>query len=94
MQQNQPGHFGFLFSAIAIAILSFGLVMLVFCLAYTRDLATLVNAPFAVWNALCGVPTDDPLNLAILLTTSLMAVVVSVGMLLANHFLVKRYRGM
>ena len=69
----------------AVAAIAFGFVMLLFCLAYAKDLNTLVNAPFAVWNALCGQPSADPLTMPILLILSVFAVITGVVLLVIRR---------
>ncbi len=56
----------------------FGITLLVISLAYMRDLATLRQAPEAVWLFICGVPTDNPA------ISPLMLVLSVAGLLLAG----------
>jgi hypothetical protein len=76
--RSQPSKSSFGIFAIAIGLISFGLTMLVFSAAYTRDLAGLANAPFAVWSALCGQPSDSPLTLSVLVSMSGLALVAGI----------------
>ena len=71
--------------AFAMATFAFGFSMFLFCLAYAKDLNTLVNAPFAVWNALCGAPVADPLTMPILLVLSLVAIIIGMVLLVIRR---------
>lgn len=77
---------------IAAMLLGFGSTLLLLSVAYVRDLGTLRRAPEAVWLFICGVPTDDPLALPLLLLVGGGALVGGVGVLVFNHFWQKRSR--
>jgi hypothetical protein len=75
--QTQKTSFALVVTAIALA--SFGVTMLLFIVAYVQDLAVLANAPFAVWSALCGQPSDNPLTLSVLIVLSGFALLSGLG---------------
>ncbi|NJN65789.1 MAG: hypothetical protein HC884_03280 [Chloroflexaceae bacterium] len=77
---------------LAAMLLGFGVTLLLLSMAYVRDLGTLRRAPEAVWLFICGVPTDDPLALPLLLLLGGGAVVGGVGVLVFNHYQHRRTR--
>lgn len=85
MQSNSPRQPSFALFATSVGMLAFGFVMLLFCLAYARDISTLFNAPFVVWNALCGIPSADPLTMPILLMLSVLSLMAGVILLVLHR---------
>lgn len=49
-----------------------GGLMLMFSATFVRDLQTLRNVPDALWNFLCGTPTDSNIILPLLLTIAIV----------------------
>ncbi|MCL5997608.1 MAG: hypothetical protein M1546_16365 [Chloroflexi bacterium] len=84
MTPPQPSHesrpSNFALKTIAIALISFGLTMFVLSAAYARDLIALASAPFDIWSALCGQPTDNPLAQSILVSLSLVSLLAGIGL--------------
>ncbi len=56
-------------------LLSTGFTLLVFSLAYAKDLQTLRTVPGAIWSAICGRPVDDGLTLPLMFTLSTVAII-------------------
>lgn len=75
----------------SVAMISFGLTMLLMSVIYTRDLSLLVNAPLAIWSVVCGQPSNDPLTLPLLVTLSGTALLA--GLVLFIIILARRFRG-
>lgn len=80
----------FALSAMSIASFSFGLTMFVLSIAYAKDLATLASVPLAIWSALCGQPSDNPLTLPILVSLSALSVVIGIALVLVNVWRTRR----
>lgn len=55
---------------LTVMLLSFGGMMLIFALAYTKDLQTLARAPELIWAFICGQPNEGGATLPLLLTAS------------------------
>lgn len=67
---------------IAIPLLiSFGITMLVFSMAYVQDMALLARAPELVWAFICGQPTEEGIALPILLLLSSITITGGLGLL-------------
>jgi hypothetical protein len=64
---------------IALSI-SFGVTLLLFSVAYTRDLNTLARAPELIWAFICGAPSDSGIVLPLLLTISTLALFLGFGL--------------
>lgn len=57
-----------------------GAIMLLFAVTFINDMQTLRNVPDALWNFICGTPTDNNVTLPLLLTISIVCFGVSVGL--------------
>lgn len=68
MTHQRKTSFALTFSSVAL--ISFGLTMLLMSVIYARDLSLLISAPLAIWSAVCGQPGNDPLTLPLLVTLS------------------------
>jgi hypothetical protein len=76
-----------LIAQIAIAFLiTTGVTLLAFSLAYIQDLETLRSVPGAVWDAICGRPTDNGLTLPLLLTSSTLSFLIAGGLFIWNRW--------
>ena len=84
-QVNPHRQDGFALVALSLGLLTFGIVMLLTCIAYAKDINTLAYAPFAIWNAVCGVPSADPLTMPILLLLSVLSIFVGIVLLLIRR---------
>lgn len=56
------------------------LLMFIFAATFVRDMQTLRAVPDALWNFLCGTPTDNAIALPLLLTIGIACVIVSIGL--------------
>ena len=65
--------------AIAMSI-SFGITLLMFSVAYARDLSLLARAPERGWAFSCGAPNEGGVVLPLLLTIGSMALIVGIGL--------------
>lgn len=63
-----------------IFFIVFGSLMLMFAFTFIKDLETLRSTPDAIWNFLCGTPTDNDISLPMLLTIAITSFTVSVGL--------------
>lgn len=63
----------FLLSMAIVFMLVMGLMMLMFSLAYLKDLQTLRELPDMVWSFVCGRPVENGIALPLLLTLSLVS---------------------
>lgn len=66
--------------AAAAALVGFGATMLLMALFYTRDLALLAETPGAIWSFICGVPTDNPMVLPLLVALGALALLAGAGL--------------
>lgn len=64
---------------LCVTLISFGVVMTVFALAYTKDLQTLARAPELIWAFICGQPNEGGATLPLLLTSSAVGLLAGVG---------------
>jgi hypothetical protein len=71
-------------TALAGALFGFGLTLLIIAGAYVRDLAILQNAPQAVWQFVCGIPTDDAMAFPLLIGFGFIAILSGGGLLLVQ----------
>jgi hypothetical protein len=55
-----------------LLLLTMGIVLALFSMAYMKDLQTLLTVPDAIWDAVCGRPDPESLTLPMLLTTTLL----------------------
>jgi lysylphosphatidylglycerol synthetase-like protein (DUF2156 family) len=69
-----------LYPITSAMFLGFGTTLLIISMAYARDLATLARVPEAVWLFVCGVPTEDPMVLPLMISLSVVALVVGGGL--------------
>jgi hypothetical protein len=74
MSVHASGQSSFAVTAIAVGLAFFGLTLLGLSIAYAQDMTLIVNAPFEVWSALCGQPTDNPVILPVLVCVSLISI--------------------
>lgn len=88
MTHQRKTSFALTFSSVAL--ISFGLTMLLMSVIYAKDLSLLINAPLAIWSAVCGQPSSDPLTLPLLITLSGVAFVA--GLVLFVIILARRLR--
>jgi hypothetical protein len=70
----------FVTQMVIVFLIATGVTLFLFSVAYIRDLDTLRNVPDAIWDALCGRPTDDGITLPLLLTTSTLMFVAAGGL--------------
>lgn len=63
----------------SVVLLTVGVTLLLFSIAYIRDLQTLANVPNAIWDAICGRPDPESLKLPILMSGAVLAFVASGG---------------
>jgi len=76
---------------VAIPLLiSFGITMLIFSMAYVQDMALLARAPELVWAFICGEPAEEGIALPILLLLSSATIAGGLGLMtwtwLRNRF--------
>jgi hypothetical protein len=69
--------------AAGAALLGFGAMMAVLTVAYARDLATLISAPWELWSALCGQPVKSDLTMPLLLAVTLVSLAAGAALLIA-----------
>lgn len=77
----------FMLLAGIIFLIVMGMMMLVFSTAYINDVQTLRAAPEAVWNFLCGTPTDNNITLPLLLTIAIACFLGSGGLYIYRWWL-------
>lgn len=68
---------------LLIAMVFFGVIgglMFLFSVTFIRDIQTLRAVPDALWNFLCGTPTDNNIALPLLLTIGIVCVGISAGL--------------
>lgn len=70
----------FVTQMVVIFLVATGITLLLFSVAYIRDLQTLRSVPDAIWDALCGRPTDDGITLPLLLTSSTLMFIMAAGL--------------
>ncbi|MGJ3240993.1 MAG: hypothetical protein ACFE0Q_19950 [Anaerolineae bacterium] len=56
-----------------VFFLMIGVLMLVFAMTFIHDLQTLRSVPDALWNFLCGTPTNNEFALPLLLTIGIVS---------------------
>lgn len=64
--------------AVAALLVSFGVTNLLMGIAYMRDLDTLRRVPDAVWQFVCGVPTDNEAVLPLIIGVGSLTLVAGV----------------
>ena len=69
----------YLFVAI-VFFLVIGALMMLFSVTFIKDMQTLRTVPDALWNFLCGTPTDNEIALPLLLTIGIVSFGVSGGL--------------
>jgi hypothetical protein len=77
----------FITQMVIIFLIATGITLLLFSVAYIRDLQTLRNVPDAIWDALCGRPTDDGITLPLLLTSSTLMFITAGGLAVWQRWL-------
>ncbi len=65
---------------VAIFTASLGVMLLIFGFASLKDLATLKTVPEAIWNFICGRPSDDGITLPLMFTLGTLALLISGGL--------------
>ncbi|MEL6525365.1 MAG: hypothetical protein AAFQ07_06600 [Chloroflexota bacterium] len=68
---------------LLVAEVFFGVIsglMFVFATTFIRDMRTLRNVPDALWNFLCGTPTDNNVTLPLLLTIGIVLLGVTISL--------------
>lgn len=61
------------YSLGTIFLLTIGITLAGFSIAYARDLNTLRTVPDAIWSAICGKPADDGITLPLVVTLSVLS---------------------
>ncbi|MEM9950888.1 MAG: hypothetical protein AAF846_04765 [Chloroflexota bacterium] len=69
---SEEQQFYLLVASVFFAVIS-GLMFL-FAMTFIRDLQTLRSVPDALWNFLCGTPTDNQIALPLLLTIGIVTI--------------------
>ncbi len=62
-------------SIFAAMFLGFGVTLLGISAAYVQDLETLRKFPESVWLFVCGVPTEEPMVLPLLISLGVLALI-------------------
>lgn len=70
----------FIWDIISLFIFTMSFTLFAFALAYIKDLETLRNVPNQIWDAICGRPNPNSLELPLLITGALTLLLVA-GML-------------
>jgi hypothetical protein len=60
-------------------LLTVGVMLALFSTAYIKDLTTLQSVPNAIWDAICGRPNPDGIQLPLLLTFATVSLIGSAG---------------
>lgn len=81
METTHEGAGDMIVSIVAAMLLGFGVTLLGISAAYVRDLETLQRIPESVWLFVCGVPTEDPVVLPLMITLSIVAMVLAGGVI-------------
>lgn len=66
-----------LFSVVSAMLLGFGVMMLGMSFAYIQDLETLRRVPESVWLFICGVPSQDPTTLPMLIIFGILSLILA-----------------
>lgn len=89
-QQQTFVHLSTTLVVIAATLFGFGIMMLLISSAYVRDLETLQRVPEAVWQFVCGVPSENPMIFPMLITMGGGSLIIGAVLLVVNHWLKKR----
>lgn len=65
----------------AASIISFGLIFWVFAIAYSGDIASVVQAPQQIWQFVCGIPPKNSMTVPLLLSIGTIAILSGSGAL-------------
>jgi hypothetical protein len=65
----------------AASIISFGLIFWLFAIAYSGDVASVLQAPQQIWQFVCGIPSQNSLTVPVLLSIGTIAVISGSGAL-------------
>ena len=65
----------------AASIISFGLIFWVFAIAYSGDVASVVQAPQQIWQFVCGIPPKNSMTVPLLLSIGTIAILSGSGAL-------------
>jgi hypothetical protein len=65
----------------AASIVSFGLIFWVFAIAYSGDVASVVQAPLQIWQFVCGIPPKNSMTVPLLLSIGTIAILSGSGAL-------------
>ena len=69
----------FILTAIIFFVV-IGAIMLLFAMTFINDMQTLRNVPDALWNFICGTPTDNNITWPLLLTLAILCFCISAGL--------------
>lgn len=75
---------------VAAGILSFGVTMLIMSAFYIEDLEMLRQLPEAVWLFICGVPSENPIVLPLLITVGVGSILISAGLFVSHRLYSRR----
>jgi len=67
--------------AAAALLASFGVTMLLFSMAYARDVQTILRAPELIWDFICGRPDPGGPALPLMLTLGTLALIGSAAVM-------------
>ncbi|NJK80810.1 MAG: hypothetical protein HC893_03245 [Chloroflexaceae bacterium] len=70
---------------VAGTLISFGLIFLVMASAYVDDIEMIRSAPSAIWAFVCGIPSDDPIVLPLMLLIGMLTTLSGVGVALVAY---------
>lgn len=76
----------FMWDILSLFIFTMSFTLFAFALAYIKDLETLRNVPNQVWDAICGRPNPDSLELPLLISGGLTLLVVGGVLKISKRF--------
>jgi hypothetical protein len=65
----------------AASIIGFGVMFWIFAIAYSGDVASVMQAPQQIWQFVCGIPSQNSLTIPLLLSIGTVAIVAGCGTL-------------
>jgi lysylphosphatidylglycerol synthetase-like protein (DUF2156 family) len=65
----------FMMRVTAYFLLATGITLIAFSAAYAKDMETLRTVPDAIWDALCGRPSEAGFTLPLLLTVTTLSLI-------------------
>ncbi len=89
-RQQTFAHLSTTLLVIAATLFGFGIMMLLISSAYVRDLDTLQRVPEAVWQFVCGIPSENPIIFPMLITMGGGSIIIGAVLLVVNHWIKKR----